>query len=53
MAKDIKPTPVLYNEEAKAFIKKVEKNKDKKVSKKTILAIKKGAAKLQAMYVAR
>lgn len=53
MAKPIKATPILYNEEARAFIRRTEANNNKKASHEAIKAIKEGASRLQAMFVTR
>jgi len=39
MARDIKPTPVIWGKDAVKFFKKMEENRHKKADKETLLRI--------------
>jgi hypothetical protein len=50
MAKPIKNTPVLEGRDAVNFFMKLEENKDKKVDRARLLAIRESAQQLQSIY---
>ena len=50
MAKPIKNTPVLEGKDAVNFFTKLEENKDKKVDRARLLAIRESAQQLQSIY---
>ncbi len=53
MAKPIKNTPVLEGKDAINFFTKLEENRDKKVDRARLLAIRESAQQLQSIYRSR
>jgi hypothetical protein len=53
MAKPIKNTPVLEGKDAINFFIQLEENKDKKVDKARLLAIRESAQQLKSIYRSR
>jgi len=53
MAKPIKNTPVLEGKDAVNFFVKLEENKDKKVDRASLLAIRESAQQLKSLYRSR
>jgi hypothetical protein len=50
MAKPIKNTPVLEGKDAVNFFTRLEANRDKKVDRTRLLAIRESAQQLQSIY---
>lgn len=53
MARAIKATPILYNDDAKRFIVKAIRTSKEVATPKALRDVKEGASKLQSIFVAR